>query len=78
MPGRLAVDNAGEIEDSWLDGVSTVGVTSGASVPDSLVAGVLDHLVQHGFPPAVEERLAEESLVFALPPELRRELRTST
>jgi 4-hydroxy-3-methylbut-2-en-1-yl diphosphate reductase len=72
------VDNAGEIENAWLDGVCTVGVTSGASVPDSLVAGVLDHLVQQGFPPAVEERLAEESLVFALPPELRRDLRTAT
>ena len=72
------VDNAGEIDDAWLDGVSTVGVTSGASVPDDLVPGVLDYLVERGFPPAVEERLTEESLVFALPPELRRDLRTST
>jgi 4-hydroxy-3-methylbut-2-en-1-yl diphosphate reductase len=71
------VDNAGEVDDRWLDGVATVGVTSGASVPDDLVQGVLDHLVARGFPPAVEERLAEESLVFALPPELRRDLKTS-
>jgi len=69
------VDNAGEIEDDWLAGVDSVGVTSGASVPDDLVTGVLDHLVQKGFPPATEERLTEESLVFALPPELRRDLR---
>lgn len=69
------VDNAGEIDDAWLDGVSSVGVTSGASVPDDLVRGVLDHLEAHGFPPATEERLTEENLVFALPPELRRDLR---
>jgi len=69
------VDNAGEIDPAWLDGVSSVGVTSGASVPENLVQGVLDHLVERGFPVAREERLTEESLVFALPPELRRDLR---
>ncbi len=69
------VDNAGEIDPSWLDGVSSVGVTSGASVPEHLVQGVLDYLVERGFPAAREERLTEESLVFALPPELRRDLR---
>jgi 4-hydroxy-3-methylbut-2-en-1-yl diphosphate reductase len=72
------VDNAGEIEDEWLAGVVSVGITSGASVPDELVAGVLAHLEQHGFPPAREERLTEESLVFALPPELRKDLRRNT
>ena len=78
--GALAayrVDDASEIDEAWLAGVTSVGVTSGASVPDDLVAGVLDFLVDRGFPPAVEERLAEESLVFALPPELRRDLRTT-
>jgi 4-hydroxy-3-methylbut-2-en-1-yl diphosphate reductase len=69
------VDNAGEIDPAWLDGVSSVGVTSGASVPENLVQGVLDYLVERGFPVAREERLTEESLVFALPPELRRDLR---
>jgi 4-hydroxy-3-methylbut-2-enyl diphosphate reductase len=69
------VDNAGEIDPAWLDGVSSVGVTSGASVPENLVQGVLDFLVERGFPVAREERLTEESLVFALPPELRRDLR---
>jgi len=39
------------------------------------VQGVLDLLVSRGFPVAQEERLTEESLVFALPPELRRDLR---
>lgn len=69
------VDNASEIDPAWLVGVDSVGVTSGASVPDSLVQGVLDLLEANGFPPAVEERLIEENLTFALPPELRRDLR---
>ncbi|MFL6063612.1 MAG: 4-hydroxy-3-methylbut-2-enyl diphosphate reductase [Friedmanniella sp.] len=69
------VDNAGEVDPAWFEGVSSVGVTSGASVPDDLVQGVLDLLVSRGFPVAQEERLTEESLVFALPPELRRDLR---
>ena len=69
------VDNAGEIDPAWLDGVNSVGVTSGASVPEHLVQGVLEYLVERGFPVAREERLTEESLVFALPPELRRDLR---
>jgi 4-hydroxy-3-methylbut-2-enyl diphosphate reductase len=69
------VDNASEIEPEWLEGVSRVGVTSGASVPEDLVRGVLDFLTERGFPVAREERLVEESLIFALPPELRRDLR---
>jgi 4-hydroxy-3-methylbut-2-enyl diphosphate reductase len=69
------VDFASEIDEAWLEGVSSVGVTSGASVPDDLVRGVLDYLEARGFPPATEERLTEENLVFALPPELRRDLR---
>ncbi len=71
------VDNAGEIDPAWLDGVEKVGVTSGASVPDALVQGVLTHLEERGFPTAVEERLTEENLTFALPPELRRDLKQS-
>lgn len=69
------VDNASEIETAWLEGVESVGVTSGASVPDDLVQGVLAHLQERGFPAAVEERLTEENLTFALPPELRKALR---
>ncbi len=69
------VDNVGEIDPAWLDGVKVVGVTSGASVPDELVQGVLDMLVEMGYPPAEEVRTAGESLIFALPPELRRDLK---
>jgi 4-hydroxy-3-methylbut-2-enyl diphosphate reductase len=68
------VDNATEIDEAWLEGVTSIGVTSGASVPDELVQGVLDLLVARGFPIAVEERLTEENLVFALPPELRKDI----
>jgi len=69
------VDNAGEIDPSWLEGATVVGVTSGASVPDDLVQGVLDMLVENGYPAAEEIRTADESLIFALPPELRRDLK---
>ena len=71
------VDNAGEIDPAWLVGVERVGVTSGASVPDALVQGVLAFLEERGFPAAVEERLTEENLTFALPPELRKDLRAA-
>jgi len=71
------VDDAGEIDPAWLDGVSTVGVTSGASVPESLVDGVLASLESRGFPVAQPVKTAEENLVFALPPELRRDLRAA-
>ena len=69
------VDDASEIAEEWLDGVSSVGVTSGASVPDGLVQGVLAFLADRGYPEATEARLTEESLVFALPPELRKDLK---
>ena len=69
------VDDASEIDPAWFDGVRTVSVTSGASVPESLVQGVLDLLADHGYPDARAVHTAEESLIFALPPELRRDLR---
>ena len=71
------VDDASEIDEAWLDGVATVSVTSGASVPEELVDGVLAFLAAHGYPGATAVRSAEESLIFALPPELRRDLRAA-
>ncbi|MGA7688748.1 MAG: 4-hydroxy-3-methylbut-2-enyl diphosphate reductase [Jiangellales bacterium] len=71
------VDNAGEIDEAWLDGVQTVGVTSGASVPESLVRGVIDYLAERGFPVPEEILTAKESVVFSLPSELRRELKAN-
>ncbi|WP_435851454.1 4-hydroxy-3-methylbut-2-enyl diphosphate reductase [Streptomyces thermolilacinus] len=69
------VDFADEIEEAWLDGVSTVGVTSGASVPEVLVEGVLEWLAQRGFEDVEIVKAAEESITFSLPKELRRDLR---
>jgi 4-hydroxy-3-methylbut-2-enyl diphosphate reductase len=76
-PAAHLVDDASEVDPRWLDGITTVGVTSGASVPESLVDGVLDLLTENGFPAARAVHTAEESLVFALPPELRKDLRTA-
>jgi 4-hydroxy-3-methylbut-2-enyl diphosphate reductase len=70
------VDNAGEIDQAWLEGASTVGVTSGASVPESLVDEVLTWLAERGFADVESVNAAEESLVFSLPQELRRDMKT--
>jgi 4-hydroxy-3-methylbut-2-enyl diphosphate reductase len=72
------VDDASEIEDAWLEGVDKVSVTSGASVPEALVDGVLSYLTERGYPDAEAVHSAEESLIFALPPELRRDLRAAS
>lgn len=69
------VDFADEIEEEWLRDVSTVGVTSGASVPEVLVEGVLEWLAQRGFEDVEIVKAAEESITFSLPKELRRDLR---
>jgi len=71
------VDIAAEIDPAWFEGVTTVGVTSGASVPEILVAGVLDLLARHGFDDVRETSAADEGLLFALPPELRRDLKAA-
>jgi len=65
------VDDAGEVDERWLDGVTTVGVTSGASVPEELVTAVLDKLAGHGFGDVEEVEAVEEHMTFALPRELR-------
>jgi 4-hydroxy-3-methylbut-2-enyl diphosphate reductase len=71
------VDDASEIDETWLDGVRTVSVTSGASVPEDLVDGVLAFLAERGYPDAKAVHSAEESLIFALPKELRRDLKAA-
>ena len=70
------VDKAAELDEAWLSGVSVVGVTSGASVPEILVRGVLDWLAERGYTDVEEVSSAEESLLFALPPELRRDMKS--
>ncbi|MPZ59925.1 MAG: 4-hydroxy-3-methylbut-2-enyl diphosphate reductase [Propionibacteriales bacterium] len=69
------VDDASEVDEAWLTEASTVGVTSGASVPEDLVQGVLDFLQERGYPAAESVHTAEESLIFALPPELRKDMK---
>jgi 4-hydroxy-3-methylbut-2-en-1-yl diphosphate reductase len=71
------VDDASEIDEAWLEGVERVSVTSGASVPEDLFDGVLSFLAERGYPDAEAVRTAEESLIFALPPELRRDIRAA-
>lgn len=71
------VENATEIDPSWLEGVATVGLTSGASVPEELVDGVLELLAEHGYRNIEVVTSAEESLTFALPPELRRDIKAA-
>jgi 4-hydroxy-3-methylbut-2-enyl diphosphate reductase len=68
------VDFAHEINPSWLDGVATVGVTSGASVPDNLVMDVLTFLAERGYEDVQEITTANEKIAFALPRELRKDL----
>ena len=70
-PAAHLVDDAGEVDERWLDGVTTIGVTSGASVPEELVTAVLDKLAGHGFGDVEEVEAVEEHMTFALPRELR-------
>ncbi|GGL90854.1 MULTISPECIES: 4-hydroxy-3-methylbut-2-enyl diphosphate reductase [Micromonospora] len=71
------VDFATEIDDAWLTGAGTVGVTSGASVPDELVQQVLAHLAERGFTDVEEITTADERLVFSLPQELKRDMKAA-
>jgi len=70
------IDSAAQIDSAWLDGATTVGVTSGASVPEILVRDVLHRLADLGFTDVQEVCTATEDLMFALPRELRADLRT--
>jgi 4-hydroxy-3-methylbut-2-enyl diphosphate reductase len=69
------VENAEAIDEDWLTGVASVGLSSGASVPDILVREVADWLALRGFGDLQEVHHTEERLMFALPQELRRDLR---
>ena len=71
------IDYAEEIQDHWFTNVETIGVTSGASVPEILVKDVLATLAEHGYRDVQEITAAEESLLFALPPELRKDMKAA-
>ena len=71
------IDYAEEIQDHWFTDVETIGVTSGASVPEILVKDVLAILAEHGFRDVQEVTAAEETLLFSLPPELRKDMKAA-
>lgn len=71
------VDGTSELNDEMLDGVSTVGLSSGASVPEILVKDVLAWLAERGYSEISEIETSVEKLTFALPPELRRDIKGS-
>ena len=71
------VDFAHEIDDAWFEGVETIGVTSGASVPEELVTEVLDYVAKIGFGDVRTVQTAEEDVQFSLPAELRKELKAA-
>ncbi|MDA5147515.1 4-hydroxy-3-methylbut-2-enyl diphosphate reductase, partial [Streptomyces sp. AD681] len=74
-PAAHLVDFAHEIDDAWLENVTTVGLTAGASAPDTLVDGVLQWLAERGYDDVETLTTAEESITFGPPHELRRNLR---
>jgi 4-hydroxy-3-methylbut-2-enyl diphosphate reductase len=75
-PAAYLVENAAAIDPSWFEGVDSVGLSSGASVPEILVREALDLLAAAGYADVDEITHTEERLVFALPQELRRDLKT--
>ncbi len=72
------IDYADQVDPAWLDGVTTVGLTSGASVPEELVTQLLDWLAERGYADVSIVTAAEESLIFSLPRELRRDLKAAS
>ena len=71
------IDFATEADEKWLEGVEVIGVTSGASVPEILVKDLLEWLAARGFGNVETITATEENLTFAMPQELRRELKAA-
>jgi 4-hydroxy-3-methylbut-2-enyl diphosphate reductase len=71
------VDFASEIQDAWFENVQTVGVSSGASVPEELVDEVIADLARRGFGDVHTVQTAEEDVQFSLPKELRKDLKAA-
>lgn len=66
------VDDASELDPAWFEGLESVGISSGASVPDELVSGVIDALQNLGFTGMKSVETIKENMHFVLPAELRR------
>ena len=71
------IDYANQLEDSWFEGVETIGVSSGASVPEILVTDLLTELAARGYSDVETITAMAEHLLFAIPPELRKDLRAA-
>ena len=71
------IDYATQVEDKWFEGVETIGVSSGASVPEILVTDLLSELAARGYSDVETVTAMEEHLLFAIPPELRKDLRAA-
>jgi 4-hydroxy-3-methylbut-2-enyl diphosphate reductase len=71
------IDYATQVEDNWFEGVETIGVSSGASVPEILVTDLLTELAARGYSDVETVTAMEEHLLFAIPPELRKDLRAA-
>ena len=76
-PNAYLLDFAAEAKEEWLVGVETIGVTSGASVPEILVNDLLTWLAERGFGDVQTITAMEESLLFSLPPELRKDMKAA-
>ena len=68
------IDNASQVEEAWLDGVETVGITSGASAPEELVEALVEFFRERGASDVSELRAVDEDVRFMLPKKIRTEL----
>jgi len=71
------VDSRDELKKEWFDGAKSVGLTSGASVPEELVDGVLAWLSENGYGDVEEVETIEEHITFSLPVEIRKDLKAA-
>jgi 4-hydroxy-3-methylbut-2-enyl diphosphate reductase len=71
------IDYAAEVKEEWFEGVETIGVSSGASVPEILVTDLLKELARRGYADVQTVTAMEEHLLFAMPPELRKDLKAA-
>jgi 4-hydroxy-3-methylbut-2-enyl diphosphate reductase len=71
------VDSRDELKKEWFAGVKSVGLTSGASVPEELVDGVLAWLSENGYGDVEEVETIEEHITFSLPVEIRKDLKAA-
>jgi 4-hydroxy-3-methylbut-2-enyl diphosphate reductase len=72
------IDNASQVREEWLEGVETVGITSGASAPEELVEALVEYFRERGAEDVSELRTVDEDVRFMLPKEIRTELAART